>query len=162
MAINVHLEQLEEQDLQLAGELPADVLTLQLDSKQGLIHAADTLKYQLQATHADDNLIVQGQLGIDLTCDCARCLKPFTYKMDFPEWNCVLPLKGPDAIEIIGEHVDLTPWVREDILLGLHSTRCVVRRAKGWFFKKKNPQRRTLTSPPLTGASWMSGNNNNL
>ena len=49
MAINVHLEQLEEQDLQLTGKLPADVLNLQLDSEEGLIHAADTLKYQLQA-----------------------------------------------------------------------------------------------------------------
>ena len=27
MAINIHLERLEEQDLQLSGELPADVLT---------------------------------------------------------------------------------------------------------------------------------------
>ena len=119
MPINVHLEQLEEQDLQLDGELPADALDLQLSSNEGLIHSADTLKYKLEATHADDNLIVQGQMEIALACDCARCLKPFKHKMDFPRWNCVLPLKGPDAIEGIGEHVDLTPWVREDILLGL-------------------------------------------
>ena len=119
MPINVHLEQLKEQDLQLAGELPADTLDLQLDNKEGLIHSADALKYKLEATYADDNLIVQGQMEITLACDCARCLKPFKHKMDFPEWNCVLPLKGPDAIEGIGEHVDLTPWVREDILLGL-------------------------------------------
>ena len=119
MPINVHLEQLKEQDLQLDGELLADALALQLDNKEGLIHSADTLKYKLEATHADDNLIVQGQMEITLACDCARCLKPFKHKMDFPEWNCVLPLKGPDAIEGIGEHVDLTPWVREDILLGL-------------------------------------------
>ncbi|SVE01272.1 uncharacterized protein METZ01_LOCUS454126, partial [marine metagenome] len=34
MAINVHLEQLKEQDLRLDGELPADALDLQLDSKE--------------------------------------------------------------------------------------------------------------------------------
>ena len=119
MSINVHLEQLKEQDLHLAGELPADALNLKLDSGEGLIHSADPLKYQLRAARADDNLIVQGQLEIDLTCDCARCLKLFTHNLNFPRWNCVLPLKGPDAIEIIGEHVDLTLWVREDILLGL-------------------------------------------
>jgi len=151
MAINIHLEQLEEQDLHLSGELPADVLNLRLDSEEDLIHSADTLKYQLQATHADDNLIVQGQLKIDLTCDCARCLKPFTYRMDFPDWNCVLPLKGPDAIEIIGEHVDLTPWVREDILLGLPQHPLCGSACQGLVLQQEDPPETDADEP---SADW--------
>jgi uncharacterized protein len=119
MTISVNLEQLEDRDVHLVGELSPNVLDLKLDSENGLIHTASTLKYQLQVEHVDGNLIVQGQLEIDFDGDCARCLKPFTHNMKFLRWNCVLPLKGPDATEVIGEHVDLTPWVREDILLGL-------------------------------------------
>tara|TARA_Y100000588_G_scaffold385052_1_gene477588 strand:- start:1578 stop:1817 length:240 start_codon:yes stop_codon:yes gene_type:complete len=39
--------------------------------------------------------------------------------MDLPNWTNVLSLSGVDAINITGESVDLTPSIREDILLGL-------------------------------------------
>ena len=118
MAITIHLAQLEREDLQLDGQLPAAELDLQL-GEDILVHSADPLVYQLDATNAGDTLLVRGTLKIDFACDCARCLEPFTYTLELAEWTCVLPLKGPDAVETKGEYLDLTPWVREDILLGL-------------------------------------------
>ena len=118
MAIKINLEQLEEEDSQLAGQLSAAELDLQLGGDI-LVHSAGALDYQLDATSAGDTLLVRGVLTIDFACDCARCLEPFTYTLELPDWTCVLPLNGSDAVESKGEHLDLTPWVREDILLGL-------------------------------------------
>ena len=118
MAIKINLEQLEQGDLQLDGQLPAAALDLQLGGDI-LVHSADPLHYQLDATHAGDTLIVRGALKIDFACNCARCLEPFTFTLELPEWTCVLPLKGTDAVRPKGKHLDLTAWVREDILLGL-------------------------------------------
>lgn len=118
MAIVLHLDQLKQQDVHLSGILPAPALDLQL-GQDVLVHSAEQLDYALDATRAEDTLLVRGSLKIDFTCACARCLDPFVFTLDLPEWNCALPLKGPDAIAANGEHLDLTPWVREDILLGL-------------------------------------------
>ena len=71
--------------------------------------------------------------------------------MDFPEWNCVLPLKGPDAIEIIGEHVDLTPWVREDILLGLPQHPLCGSACQGLVLQQEDPPETDADEP---SADW--------
>lgn len=119
MAIKVHLEQLKQQDLHLSGELPEPVLDLQLGDKDALVLSAGPLQYRLDAQRADDALLVTGSLSMNFACDCARCLKPFTLPLQLPDWSCLLALKGPDAVSVENEHVDLTPWIREDILLGL-------------------------------------------
>jgi uncharacterized protein len=118
MAIKLNLQQLEQEDLQLDGQLSAAELDLQMGGDI-LVHSAGTLDYQLDATQAGDTLLVRGALNIDFACDCARCLEPFTYTLELTEWTCALPLTGPDAVQPKGEYLDLTPWVREDILLGL-------------------------------------------
>ena len=118
MAIKINLEQLEQGDVQLDGQLPAAALDLQLGGDI-LVHSAEPLDYQLDATNAGDTLLVRGTLKINFACDCARCLEPFTYTLELTEWTCALPLQGPDAVQSRGEYLDLTPWVREDILLGL-------------------------------------------
>jgi len=118
MAIDLSLDQLKQQDLHLHGTLPPEALDLQL-GRDILVHSAGPLDYQLEATRADETLLVRGALQIDFACDCARCLEPFNFTLDLPEWICALPLKGPEAVASNGDSLDLTPWIREDILLGL-------------------------------------------
>ena len=118
MAITLHLDQLKQQDVHLTGSLDAPSLDLQL-GRDVLVHSAEELDYALDATQADDTLLVRGSLKINFNCDCARCLESFIFTLEMDEWICALPLKGPDAVATNGEHLDLTPWVREDILLGL-------------------------------------------
>jgi uncharacterized protein len=65
----------------------------------------------------DNALLVQGKLHLALECECARCLKPFKQDLDFADWAAHLPLKGEDKVERNGDFVDLTPYIREDILL---------------------------------------------
>jgi uncharacterized metal-binding protein YceD (DUF177 family) len=34
-----------------------------------------------------------------------------------PEWTLLLPLDGPEKVDLKNDSVDLTPYLREDILL---------------------------------------------
>ena len=119
MPVIIHLEQLKSEDLHLSGELPAEDLQLDLGGTHDLIRSAKNLHYELDASWADDSILIHGHLKINLSCDCARCVQPFTYTMDLSNWSTMLSLNGADTIEVKGEYVDLTPSFREDILLGL-------------------------------------------
>src|SRR5450756_2293026 len=46
-----------------------------------------------------------------------RCLKPFTYKLELTGWALHLPLEGEDKVSILNDCIDLTPFVREDMLI---------------------------------------------
>jgi uncharacterized metal-binding protein YceD (DUF177 family) len=54
-----------------------------------------------------------------LQCRCVRCLKEFSYALEIDDWVRHLPLEGEEAAGITNDCVDLTPYVREDILLAL-------------------------------------------
>ncbi len=47
-----------------------------------------------------------------------RCLKPFNYKLELQDWACLLALEGDEKVSVTNDCIDLTPSVREDILLG--------------------------------------------
>ena len=119
MPVKINLEKLNTEDLSLCGELSADELQLDLGGTHDLIRSAGNLEYEINASKADDSIIIHGKLNIEFSCECARCIRPFTYAMDLPNWATVLPFSGADGIRVIGEYVDLTPSIREDILLGL-------------------------------------------
>jgi len=61
--------------------------------------------------------LVQGSLTLPLQCECVRCLKTFEYVLELPEWTVLLPLQGEEKVPVDNDCVDLTPYVREDILL---------------------------------------------
>ena len=70
-----------------------------------------------QVQKLEDGLLVQGRLHLVLECQCVRCLKPFQYHLTLDDWTCHLPLSGEDCAVAVNDYVDLTPYVREDILL---------------------------------------------
>jgi uncharacterized protein len=114
MSLLINLRHLEHKDVELKGELPSDELDLEMDE---LIHAPHPLKYHLLAQRLDDNLLVRGKLSLTLECECSRCLKPFQRHLNFGDWAVSLPLKGEEKVEVASDCVDLTPYIREDILL---------------------------------------------
>ena len=61
--------------------------------------------------------MVTGSLVLPLTCECARCLKKFKTELKLTGWALHLPLEGEDKVPVDNDSVDLTPFVREDILL---------------------------------------------
>jgi uncharacterized metal-binding protein YceD (DUF177 family) len=119
MPLTVNLRHLENRNLQLCGELP--LAELALDLRDDLIRATQPLHYDLEIELLDDALLVQGLLRLTLECECVRCLKAFEFELELDPWTLHLPfepLEGEEATTIKNDCVDLTPLVREDILLG--------------------------------------------
>ena len=115
MPLLINLRHLEEKNLSLQGELASS--ELELESLDELIHAGRPLQYDLEVERLEQNLLVQGKLEIILECECARCLKRFDYSLKFDPWVCHIPLQGEESAVVQGDCIDLTPYLREDILL---------------------------------------------
>lgn len=117
MPLLVNLRHLERNDLKLVGEL--SVAELDMDTRDEMIRLNQPLKYNLEIQELGEDLLARGKVSLPLDCECVRCLKPFVYKLNWPDWSCLIPLSGEDAAPRDGDTVDLTPFLREDILLEL-------------------------------------------
>ncbi len=115
MPLLINLRQLENKPLELRGELSA--AELDLEGVDELIHVTQALKHDLVAQLLGNDVLVQGRLQLSLHCECARCLKPFVKSLELRRWAAHLPLEGEDKVVIENDCVDLTPFLREDILL---------------------------------------------
>jgi uncharacterized protein len=115
MPLAVNLRLLEAQNICLEGSLPVE--ELDLDPHDEVIQVRHPLEHELEVQKLEDGLLVQGRLHLVLECQCVRCLKPFHYHLALEHWTCHLPLQGEDCAVVVNDCVDLTPYVREDILL---------------------------------------------
>jgi uncharacterized protein len=115
MPLAVNLCHFEAHNIRLAGSLP--VAELEIDTRDEVIQVRHPLQHDLEVQKLEDSLLVQGRLHLVLECQCVRCLKPFQYHLDLAHWTCHLPLRGEDCVAVTSDCVDLTPYVREDILL---------------------------------------------
>lgn len=115
MPLTVNLRHLEEHGIRVRGELP--VQELDLDLRDEIIQAEQPLVYDLEVQKLEDGLLVQGRLRLELRCECVRCLKPFAYPLELRDWTRHVPLTGDEKAVVAGDCVDLTPYLREDILL---------------------------------------------
>ena len=113
--LKVNLRHLEEHEVQLQGELPVAELDLGVDDE--LIRVEKPLRYDLAVELLHDAVLVTGSLALPLDCECARCLKKFKTELKLTGWALHLPLEGEDKVPVDNDCVDLTPFVREDILL---------------------------------------------
>jgi len=115
MSLIVNLRHLDEHDVTLRGELP--VAELDLDLRDEMIQPASPLRYELEIQLLDRSLLVRGWLRLALACQCVRCLQPFPLELELNSWTRHLPLEGEESVSVVNDCADLTPWVREDMLL---------------------------------------------
>jgi len=115
MALKVNLRHLEEHNVRLQGEIPVE--ELELDVHDEIIQPRKPLRYDIEAQKMEHALLLQGKLDLALDCQCVRCLKPFEYELEIASWTCHLLLEGEEKVPVVSDCVDLTPYVREDILL---------------------------------------------
>jgi uncharacterized protein len=113
--LKVNLRHLDEHEIHLKGELP--VAELDLGVNDELVRAERALRYDLSVELLHDAILVTGSLKLPLECECARCLKKFKTELKLTGWAAHLPLEGEDKVAVENDCVDLTPFVREDILL---------------------------------------------
>ena len=115
MPLLFNIRHLEHQTVTLRGELA--VAELDLGGIDELIQASAPLHHDLVVERYERSILAQGRLGLKLRCECVRCLKSFGYRLAFDSWSCLLPLEGEDKVLVSNDCVDLTPYVREDIVL---------------------------------------------
>jgi uncharacterized metal-binding protein YceD (DUF177 family) len=119
MPLIVNLRHLENRNLELCGDLP--LVDLEFDARDEMVRPTRPLHYDLEVELLDDALLVQGLLRLTLECQCVRCLKDFEFELELDPWTLHLPfepLEDEEAVSIKNDCVDLTPRLREDILLG--------------------------------------------
>ncbi len=117
MSLTFNIRHLEKKDLHLKGELPTEELDLDLHDE--VIRPADTVDYDLEVERLEGAALVQGEISVCVEYNCVRCLKKFQRELELHDWTVHLPLTGEDAVEVSNDLVNLTPYLREDILLAL-------------------------------------------
>jgi uncharacterized protein len=115
MPLQINLRHLEEHSLHLEGELSVSELDITL--RDDVIQLTQPLEYKLEVQKLEDGLLIQGSLRLPLKCQCVRCLKSFELPLEIDSWTSHLPLQGEEAVPVVNDCVDLTPAIREDILL---------------------------------------------
>jgi uncharacterized protein len=115
MLIKVNLRHLEEHAVRLTGEL--SVADLDLGVNDDLVHPNQPLRYDLTVELLHDSVLVRGWLSLMLDCECSRCLQAYPWDLRLEPWALHLPLEGEDKVSVENDCVDLTPFVREDMLL---------------------------------------------
>ena len=106
--MKVHLRQIQADGLHLEGEEECPIPEL---TAEGVV-STGPLRYSLDLGISEGSLWVTGNLAQPVELKCVRCLEPFPYDIEVPAFSIHQELTGPELI-------DLSPYVREDILLNL-------------------------------------------
>ena len=106
--MKVHLNQIPIEGLHLEGEEESGFLEVDHADFKPL----GPVRYSLDVGVSGTGLFATGTIGIDLELECVVGLEKFTYPLRIESFALQTELDGR-------EMVDLTPYVREDILLNL-------------------------------------------
>ena len=98
--------------LRLQGTLPTRELDLDLDP---FMQPNTKLHYDLTVECAEEELLVRGNLNLKIKCLCARCGVWFKDVLTVDQFVRSFDLGGTDTV------IDLTPELREDIILSFPS-----------------------------------------
>lgn len=106
--MKIHTLQIPDEGKHIAGEDPASVLELEGGSMQ----AVAPLSYALDVGLSEGGLFATGRLHSVFRMECVACLSAFEQDIEVLDFACQVELQGR-------EEVDLTEFLREDILLAL-------------------------------------------
>jgi uncharacterized metal-binding protein YceD (DUF177 family) len=106
--MKVHLKQIPAGGLQLEGEEECPIREIETEG----IRCAGPLHYKIDLGVSEGALWANGSLTQPIELRCVACLEKFTCQISVPAFAVHLELHGPETI-------DLTPYLREDILLNL-------------------------------------------
>lgn len=115
MPLLINLRHLENKNLHLRGDLPA--ADLDLDTGDEMVQVHEPVHYEVEVQKLDSAVLAHGRLELTVDCECVRCLKPFRIPLHVDPWACHLMLEGEEKADVVNDCVDLTPYLREDILL---------------------------------------------
>ena len=117
MSLTFNVKHVERDSLRLQGELTP--VELDLEQVDELVQFTEPVVYDLVVEKVEQDYLVQGRLSTPLRCKCARCLRAFSQNLEISQFVVDLPTQGEEAVAVANDSIDLTPYVREDILLEL-------------------------------------------
>ena len=106
--MKLHLKQIPSEGSRLEGE--ENCLIPELESEG--IKCLGPMRYSIDVGISDGSLWVNGVLKQNVELTCVACLEKFAYEIAVPRFTVHTEVAGPEV-------VDLTPYMREDILLNL-------------------------------------------
>src|SRR6266480_1158953 len=106
--MKIHLKQIPPQGLHLDGDEDCPLQNLEAEG----IRCAGQLHYSIDLGIAGGALWARGSLSQPVELSCVSCLEKFVHEIKVPAFAVHTELRGPEA-------VDLTPFIREDLLLNL-------------------------------------------
>lgn len=106
--MKVHLKQIPPEGLHLKGEEECLIGDLENEG----IRCAGPMEYDVDVGVAEGSIWANGSLRQPVELTCVGCLKKFVHEIRVPSFALHTELLGPET-------VDLSPFMREDILLNL-------------------------------------------
>ncbi|MBV8352247.1 MAG: hypothetical protein JOZ21_08250 [Verrucomicrobia bacterium] len=106
--MKVHRKEIPAEGTHLKGKEETDILELE-DSQ---VRPLGPVEYSVDIGVSESGLFATGTLRVDVELECVSCLKRFVFPVRVQNFSAQVELTGPEL-------VDLTTWVREDILLAL-------------------------------------------
>jgi uncharacterized protein len=152
MPLIVNLRALTQETVVLRGELsPAE---LDLDLRDDMVRVNSPIKHDLEVEMLEDALLVRGRVQVTLECECVRCLKKFKSALNFDPYTLHLPLAGEEAIPVDNDNADLTPFLREDMLLEFPQHPLCKPDCPGLRKMDENQVRTTGAKPETDASAW--------
>lgn len=106
--MKIHLNQIRSDGLHIEGEEDSKVLEL----ADKITSPLTPISYALDIGVSEGGLFATGTLSCDFEMECGACLEKFRFPLEIDDFAMQTELEG-------SETVDLTPFIREDILLAL-------------------------------------------
>ena len=106
--MKVHLKQIPAAGLHLEGEEECPISELDTEA----IRSAGPLHYNIDIGVSSGALWASGSISQPVELRCVSCLEKFVHEIEVPAFAVHTELRGPET-------VDLTPFIREDLLLNL-------------------------------------------
>lgn len=106
--MKIHLKQIPAEGLHLEGEEDCPIPELEADG----IRCIGPLRYKIDIGISGHALWANGFLTQPVEMSCVSCLEKFVHEINVPAFAVHTELRGPET-------VDLTPLIREDILLNV-------------------------------------------
>src|SRR6187200_2421925 len=106
--MKIDLKQVPAQGLHLDGDEDCPIHELEAEG----IRCAGRLHYNIELGIAGGALWARGSLSQPVELRCVSCLEKFVHEIQVPAFAVHTELHGPET-------VDLTPFIREDLLLNL-------------------------------------------
>lgn len=109
MSLIIDPRDIPAEGLHLAGELPVSVMDL---PEGDIARAKSPLEYDLTVLRDGSDVFLTGSMAATFDLQCGRCAEMYPHRVELEGYAQEIPLENEGPL-------DLTNWLREDILLAL-------------------------------------------